>query len=153
VHVLDHEDERIRGRDRLQKASPRREGLLAVGRLSLLTQSDERLEARSDPVPLALIVHDGGDRKRELRGSLLRPIVLEDAGVGLHDLAERPERDALAVRKAAPLPPVDEVGKVVDESLELPDEPALADSRLADDGDELHGCISLHPAEEISQQV
>src|SRR5207247_1065263 len=74
--------------------------------------------------------HDGLDRIRKLGRRLLGSVVLQDAGVRLDDLAEGPERDALAVRQAPALAPEDEVGLVVDEPLELPREPRLADAGL-----------------------
>ena len=65
------------------------------------------------------------------------------ARLGLHDLAERPERDALAVGQAAPVSPGDEIGPLVECRAELRDEAALPDPRLADDRDELHRRLAL----------
>jgi hypothetical protein len=64
---------------------------------------------------------------------------LEDAGLGLHDLAQRPECDSIAVREAAALAPGQggRVGLSVGEK--LGDDPTLADAGLADDGDQLNG--------------
>ena len=62
---------------------------------------------------------------------------LEDAGVSLHDLAERPEGDALAVRQAAALAPGDQLGARVDVAQELGDQARLADAGLADDEGDL----------------
>ena len=61
----------------------------------------------------------------------------------LDDLSERPERDALAVGEAASLPPADKLLAFVEPRAELPHEPALADSGLACDGDELDSALSL----------
>ena len=66
-----------------------------------------------------------------------RRVRLEDAGLGLDDLAERPERDPLPVRETAALSPAHEIGAPVDLLAKLPDEAALPHSRLPDDRDEL----------------
>ena len=55
----------------------------------------------------------------------------------LDDLAERPQRDAVAVREAAPLAPRDELGVRVDDAEQLVDEAALADAGNADERHEL----------------
>ena len=60
--------------------------------------------------------------------------------MALHHLAERPERDSLAVGQAAALSPEREhVRIVVEGSLELPQQPRLADPGLAGHCDELEG--------------
>ena len=48
-----------------------------------------------------------GQRRREIGR-----IGLQDPGVGLHDLPERPERDAVAVWQASALSPDDEIRAV-----------------------------------------
>ena len=67
-------------------------------------------EQREQPLaePRALVAF--GKHRVELRRRDVGRVGLEDAGVGLHDLAERPERDALAVREAPALSPGDQVG-------------------------------------------
>ena len=74
------------------------------------------------------------DRLRELGGCGRRLLVLEDPGPSADHLAERPERDALAVREAPSLVPPDVGDQPVDVFLQLPDQP-----RLPDPGDPLHG--------------
>ena len=56
--------------------------------------------------------------------------------MALHDLAERPERDPVAVGQAAALEPAHIRGLHLDASPELGDDPALADTRLT--GDQQH---------------
>ena len=58
--------------------------------------------------------------------------------MGLHDLAQRPERDPLAVGQAATLPPGRELGSRVDVGEQLSDDPALPDPRLADNRHQLN---------------
>ena len=72
--------------------------------------------------------------------------------MGLHDLAERPERDAVAVREAAALPPEDELRPVVDPVAELGEQPGLADARLARHGDELDLRLADHALERVLEQ-
>ena len=56
------------------------------------------------------------DGLADLLGDLLRRVLLEDAGLRLDDLAERPQRDAVAVGEAAALAPRDELGVGVDDA-------------------------------------
>ena len=77
---------------------------------------------------------------------------LQDPRFGLDDLSQRPERDALAVGQAAAVTPGDEIGPVVEGGAELGDEAALSDSGLADDGDELHGRLTLGAEERLEQE-
>ena len=88
----------------------------------------------------------------ELLSGDLRRVALEDAGMRLHDLAERPERDPVPVWKAAPLPPRTSSGAPVDVREELGDLARLADSGLADDGDELHRAVADRTVEEATEE-
>ena len=56
----------------------------------------------------------------QLAESLGRRIRLQDPRLGLHDLAERPERDPVAVWQAAPLAPAHEIRPAVDLLAKLP---------------------------------
>ena len=76
-------------------------------------------------------------RRPERRLRLIGRVRLEDSRLRFDDLAQGPECDAVAVGKAAPLPPVDDVGVLLDRPEELEDKPALADSGHADEGEEL----------------
>ena len=76
---------------------------------------------------------------------------LEDPGLGLDDLAQRPEGDALAVGQAAPVTPGGQLWPVVECGTELGDETALADPRLSDNGDELHRGLTLCAEERLEQ--
>ena len=48
--------------------------------------------------------------------------------------------------------PGDQVGPLVERRTKLGDEPALADPRLADDGDELHRRLALRAEEGLEEQ-
>ena len=85
----------------------------------------------------------------DLRGDLLRRVLLEDAGLGLEDLPQRPQRDSVAVGEAATLAPRDDLGIGVDDSLQLEDEPALADARNPDERQELRRSLVTRSFERV----
>src|SRR3954452_15034613 len=90
----------------------------------------------------------------ELRLCNLRGIGLEDRGLRLDHLAEGPECDTLPVRERTALAPEDdEVGIGVDGLRELPDEPALPDSRHADEGEKLRHAFPFGAGERVQEQV
>src|SRR5439155_4369101 len=136
---LDHEDERPLRCDSLEEPPPAGEGLAALRRLASRGElrAGERGEPRREPLALARLGTHHFDRGAVLLRRLGRFVRLEDPGVLLHDLAERPERDPLAVGEAAPLAPSHLLWPALDEAPELADEPRLADAGLADDRDEL----------------
>src|SRR5206468_9118501 len=77
--------------------------------------------------PLSVLVDQLLDGVRELCAYLLVAVRLEDAGLRLHHLRERPVADALAVRQRPALPPVRHHAAAFDRLEQLADEPALAD--------------------------
>ena len=91
---------------RSKNVSPGSEQLLpAAGRT--LAEAQQEREARLEPVALLVVGHVLGDGRRELAAGDTRRIGLGDAGTHPHHLAERPERDAVAVGGAAALMPPD----------------------------------------------
>ena len=74
-----------------------------------------------------------------------------DPGLRLDDLAQRPQRDAVAVGEAATLAPGDEIGVFVDDAAELVDEAALADSGDADERHELRRSRVARAVERVAQ--
>ena len=110
LEVVEDEHERPPLRERLEEDAPAGEELrVTFAEADVLGhEPDERLEARSDPASLRLayqLLHG----VRELRRSRARVIVLVDSRLRLDDLAERPERDAVAVRQAPAVPPGDDL--------------------------------------------
>ena len=71
------------------------------------------------PARLRRIGHEGGYDAIQLSLGLSGRVALEDSRLRLDDLAERPERHALAVGQAPPLSPRDQPGLVVHEPEEL----------------------------------
>ena len=127
VQVLDDEHRGIGGSEALEELSPGGEVLLARGLLCL--EAEERAQARAEPVAVGVL---GQDRLEAGLGAG-HAVALEHAGLGAHDLAERPEGDAAAEGQAAALTPDDEPGVVVEAAGELGQQSALADAGLADE--------------------
>jgi hypothetical protein len=92
MQVLDHDHERIGGRDSLEEAPPSRERLLALRRFRLLAEARERSQADSQPVALRLLLDHGRDRVHELGGGLVRGVVLNDPGM---DFTTSPRPDVI----------------------------------------------------------
>ncbi len=114
VEVLDDEDEGSLRRNRFEKGTPGGERLVAVRCGFALGGSNEPRELAFDPRPLGGAREERLDGCRELVARRRRVVGLENAGVCLDDLAERPQRDAFPVRQAASLPPVDELRLRID---------------------------------------
>ena len=72
-----------------------------------------------------------GDRRRDPLAGRRLVVALGEAGAPADHLAERPERDAVAVGGRAAAVPVDRLDHAVDVLLELPGEAALADAGRA----------------------
>ena len=114
-----------------EEPAPGGEGLLLLGRRGHRLEPDEGAEAVLDPVAERRV--GLGQHAVELRrhGGLV--VGLEDPGVGLDDLAERPEAGPVAVREAAAEAPRDEIRQGLDVPRQLADEAALAEAGIGDD--------------------
>ena len=110
-------------------------------------------EARFDPAPLLLVGNEQRHRLRELPPAGRDVVGLGDPGSHPDHLAERPERDAIAVGRAAALVPVDVVGEAVYVLGQFPCEPGLA--YPADPGDryEPRFPFALCGVEQLLQQT
>ena len=153
VEVLDDEDERPLVRHRLEEAPPRRECFAApvAAELALGREPDEGEQMALDPA-----AHRPRRRRAPRRRCVIFArralgwILLVDSGLRLDDLAERPERDSVAVREAATLAPGDQLGVGLDDPRELEDEATLADPRHADERDELRcPLVARHGVERV----
>jgi hypothetical protein len=148
MQVVEHEHSRARGGETLEEASPGREQLLPLCRRRGF-DPDERRQPLEQPLPLGLFGRD--DRFQFCCGNV-GGVGLEDPRLTLDDLAQRPEGDSLPVGQAATLPPRDQLGFCVDVGEELAREPALANTRLADDRDELNGALLRRALESPDQK-
>ena len=131
MDVLHDDDERSLLGETLEEAAPGGERLVPAiaAELRFAGEAEEREEVRLDPRLVARAGERVLDGLVDLGRDLVRRVLLEDAGLRLDDLAERPERDPVAVGEAAALAPGDELGVGVDDPVELVDEPALPDCR------------------------
>jgi hypothetical protein len=154
MQILYHQDQRAAGGHGLKKAAPCGEllGLLS-GRDVAAGQAKQGGEPQLQPFALILVGDEGRDGRREFGRDQRRVIRLEHTGLCLDDLAQRPEGDAIAVGQAVALAPDHQLGLLVDEPQQFPDEPALADPRLTDDGHQLHRTrpprLLVEPAEQV----
>ena len=106
-----------------------------------------------DPLCLPRVGDEVAHGAVELRLRRRRVVRLQDPGLGLDHLTERPERDSLAVRETPATTPGDETGVVLERALELPDEPALADSGNAHQGHQLNGAVAASASERVQDQA
>ena len=147
VQVFEDEDERPLLGECLEEAPPRCKSLGPMVALELLLalEPDQRSQVPLDPVGLRL-VDELAHAPCQLARRLFGRVRLEHACLRLHHLAERPEGDAFAVRQRPALTPARQLGFVLDHLRELVDEAALADSRDADEGDQLRRTLCPDPA-------
>ena len=138
MQVFEHQHGRPMLGERLEQAPPRGEARRAVGALLPVPGFGQAHQGAQALEQLLLPFGDEvADHLRELRLGGVRPIRLEDSRLRLRHLGKCPVGHALAVGERTALPPVRQLLLRVDECVELVDEPALADSRHADQGDEL----------------
>ena len=131
VEVLQHDDQRLFESQLFDEAQPGGEVLLALGRRRL--ETEQRPQAVSHPGVVVAIGHDDVELRRDRR----RIVGLENAGLCLDDLRERPIAHPLTVGWAAAQAPPDHLGSGVDVAEQLVDQPGLADAGFADDEGEL----------------
>ena len=110
VQVFEDEDERPLARRSPPGSGARRRTPRRAGRWPSLVrlEADQRMEVPLDPAASASSRTNRCDGLAELLARLLGTVGLEDPGLRLDHLAERPERHAFAVRKRAAVAPVDE---------------------------------------------
>ena len=154
VEILEDEDERALFGDAFEESPPGGERLRPPVSVQLLLalDSDERAEVPLDPLGFGVVNHltHAGS---QLAFGLVGRIRLEDPCLGLDDFSESPVRDPFAVRKRAPLAPVDDLGIRLDSLEELVDEAALADAGYPDERHELRIALCAHAAECIREHV
>ncbi len=133
MQVFEDHDDRARGRKALEEGPPGAEELL---RADARFDAEQREDGRLDPRPLRLVRHvllehgRDGHPGRRLVGTLLEP------GTTADHLAERPERDAIAIGGAAAVVPPDALDETVDVLQELPGQARLADAGRPHDADQ-----------------
>ena len=152
MQVLEDEHRRTLFRDRLEELPPGREAPGAVAaRLSVPAEPDQGPEALEHP--RRAFGFEPAHRLGELPLGLLGRVGLEDPGVRLRHLGQRPVGDPLPVGQRAALAPVDQLRLGVYHLRELVDEAALADPGHADEGHELRRAFFSRTREGVPQQV
>ena len=153
VEILEYEYERAPFGEGFEEPAPGRERLTAAVApgAGLGLEADQRTEVGLDPRRVRRLTENVPDRGLELLGGLGLVIALEDPGLRLHHLAQRPEGDPVAVREATPLAPGDDLGVVVDDAREFVDEPALAHSGDTDQRHELRDSFVPRSVERVAQ--
>ncbi len=138
VHVFQDDDERLPIRYCLEEASDRREELVRSSRL--LGQPDGGSDLSRDALAVGLAAQELRERIDSRAACLLE-----------HDLAERPERDAVAVRRAAagqdPRTGAERGGN-------LPTQPRFSDPCIAKDGEAVSRAVtnsSLEPSHDAGE--
>jgi hypothetical protein len=136
VQILYHQDQRAAGGHGFKKAAPCGEllGLLSRRR-GAAEQPEQRSQSHLQPFALILVGDEGRDGRLEFDRDHRRVIRLQHTGLCLDDLPQRPEGHTLAVGQAVALAPDHQLGLIIDEPQQFPDEPALADPGLTDEGD------------------
>jgi hypothetical protein len=153
VQVLEYEHERSLLCQRLQEAAPRGESVRAAVCCGVFgLEPDERAQVPLKPATILLARDGHGHRRPQLRLRLVRVVGLEDPGLRLDDLGERPEGDTVAVGERAAVPPVDEVRPLLDRPEQLVDHPALADPPHTDERDELRLAFAVGAIEHLAQE-
>ena len=120
LHVLEHENGRIRVREPLEEEPPGSEQVVALVRRLLLRDPEQAREKRLDEPSLVVVEQMLAERCFELRARGRVVVVLGYTGAHAHHVRQRPVRHALAVGEAAAAVPVDVVDEPVEVLVELP---------------------------------
>ena len=155
VEILEDEHERPTCRDRLEEPPPGGEGLgtAVAAQLVCRCEACERRELSLDPAGVVRVGDDVLDGETELLLDDPGRVGRQDAGVSFDDLGQRPERDAVAVRKAAALTPEDHLHAALEALRELPDQARLADPGRADESREPRLFVRDRLIEEPGERV
>ncbi len=113
----------------LEQSPPSGEGLAApvvTHRHDVTAEAEQHTEVPAHPLRLAGFDEDVGHHRRQLRLGRVGVVRLQDAGLRLDHLGQRPEADAFAIRQRAALPPRDQFRLTVDGPGQLVQQPGLA---------------------------
>ena len=152
LEVLEQQDRRAPGGDPLEEGSPRPEQRVAPARRRGL-EAEQGEERRLDPAPVVGVGHEVGHRLGDPSPGRRLVVSLGQAGPPADHLAERPERDSVAVGGRPAAMPVDVVDEAVDVLLELPGEPALADPARPRHRDEARPPVASGRTEHVLEQA
>src|SRR5439155_22900087 len=105
VNVLENGDQGVDKADGFDELETGREGLLPLHRGAGVSPY-ERRQANVEPRPFGRLRHQAGEQLGELLVAVGGRVGVENTRLSLHDLAESPERDAVAVREAPTATPL-----------------------------------------------
>ena len=152
VRLLEDHDDRQLRRQVLEERPPRGEELVRVdGRA--LAQPEQREECGLDPARLFLVRDVLADDCCHALPRRRLVVGLDEARAAADHLAERPERDALAVGRAAAGVPPDLLDQPVEVLLELPRQARLADPRRPHDAHEARLPLACAGVEQVLEQA
>ena len=114
-------------------------------------RAEQRGEAWLDPAPLGLVADELLERRTELPARELGRRAVRDPGPAADHLRHRGERDSLSVGEGAAVVPRDLVGVLVDPTVELPRQPALADARDARHRHQAAASVSHDAGRQVGQ--
>ena len=151
MDVLDDDDQGALLGEGLEETAPCRERVVPTiaAELRLAAEADQCEQMRLDASFVTRAGKRALDGRVDLLGDFLGRVLFEHTRLSLHDLAERPERDSVAVRQAASLAPRDQLGVGVDKPLQLVDEATLSDAGDADEGQELRRSLMARALERV----
>ncbi len=155
VQVVEDDDERALLGQRLEESAPggiRLGSTVAAGR-DRFCETDERTQVPPHPGCVGGRRQDLDDARLQLLLHHFFAVALEDAGLRLDHLAERPVSDSLPIGQAPPLAPVDEIRVGLDVGEELGHEAGLSDPGHADERHELGSLLLSGPREGVTEQV
>src|SRR5207247_9685091 len=134
VEILEDEDERPVLGERLEKAAAGGKCLAAVAAgVGPALEAYQRPKMALDPRSVTIIYDERAHGTVELRRGLLLRVRLQDAGLPLHDLSERPENNTFAVRERPALAPGHKLRPPFDVEDQLPHEASLPDPNATHD--------------------
>ncbi len=114
---------------------------------------EQRQQGAADPFALGRVGNPFGDRLSDLCARGLLVVRFGQAGSLADHLAKCPEADALTIGGAAPAVPVDALDQPVDVLEELPREPALADTRGANNAHHAQPFLAPGRVEKVLEQA
>jgi len=149
VQVLEDQDEGSPFRHRFEEAPPANEGLFTpdAARVTLGAKSQQWAELQLDPRCISRVRQEVRDCRAQLPFRGCNWIALEDAGLQLDHLGQRPKGDTFAVRERPAVAPVDKLAAALDGFEQLVHEPALPDSGNSDQSHQLRFSRGLDPLE------